>query len=69
MLHVKLIVYYTVSFTCNIQFLNSTYFVFINLRAIAFSVSFAVGYMLTELCLSSVTSSIPDFIRRKQRSF
>ena len=28
MLHVKQTVYYTVSFTCNIQFLNSTYFIF-----------------------------------------
>ena len=28
MLHVKLTVYYTVSFTCNIHFLNSTYFIF-----------------------------------------
>ena len=27
-LHVKLTVYYTVSFTCNIYFLNSTYIIF-----------------------------------------
>ena len=27
-LHVKLTVYYTVSFTCNIYFLNSTFFIF-----------------------------------------
>ena len=28
LLHVKLTVYYIVSFTCNIRFLNSTYFIF-----------------------------------------
>ena len=46
MLHVKLTVYYTVSLTCNIYFLNSTYFIFlIHLKLISFRVTFAAGYI------------------------
>ena len=45
-LHVKLTVYYTVSFTCNINFLNSTYILFsIKLKVTSFRISFAAGYM------------------------
>ena len=40
--YVKLTVYYTVSFTCNIYFLNSTNLYLINLRVTNFRVSFAV---------------------------
>ena len=35
---------YTVSFTCNIYFLNPTYFTFSQLRVTNFRVSFAVEY-------------------------
>ena len=45
-LHVKLTVYFTVSFTCNIYFLNSTYFILISSRVTTFRVSFAVEYIL-----------------------
>ena len=45
MLHVKLAVKYTVSFTRNIYFLNSTYFILINLRVTNFHVSCAVEYI------------------------
>ena len=45
MLHVKLTVYYTVSFTCNIHFLNSTYFIFNQFKINKFGVSFAAGYI------------------------
>ena len=48
LLHVKLTVYYTVSFTCNIHFLTSTYFILINLRVTSFRFSFAAGYI--KLC-------------------
>ena len=44
-LHVKLTVYHTVSFTCNIYFLNSTYFIFNQFKITNFRVSFAVGYI------------------------
>ena len=37
MLHVKLTVYYTVSFTCNIYFLNSKYFIFNQFKSNKFS--------------------------------
>ena len=36
MLHVKLTVLYTVSLTCNIYFLNSTYFIFNQFKSIEF---------------------------------
>ena len=36
-LHVKLTVYYTVSFTCNIHFLNSTYFILNQFKSNKFS--------------------------------
>ena len=36
-LHVKLIVYYTVSCTCNVHFLNSTYFIINQFKSIKFS--------------------------------
>ena len=45
MLHIKQTIYYTVTFTCNIYFLNSTYFILINLREQNFRVSFAVEYI------------------------
>ena len=37
MLHVKLTVYYTVSFTCSIYFLNSMYFIFNQFKRNKFS--------------------------------
>ena len=43
-LHVKLTVFYTVSFTCNIYFMNLTYFISINLKVTSFRVTFAAGY-------------------------
>ena len=46
MLHVKLIVYCTVSFTCNIHFLNSTCFIFNQFKRPHFGVSFAVEYII-----------------------
>ena len=49
MLHVKLTVYYTVSFSCNIHFLNSTVLFLINLRITNFHISFAAEYIFT-LC-------------------
>ena len=45
-LHVKLTVYYTISFTCNMQFLNSTYFILNQFKSKNFRVSFAVEYIL-----------------------
>ena len=45
-LHVKLTIYYTVSFTCNVHFLNSAYFISINLKVTSFRVYFAAGYIL-----------------------
>ena len=45
MLHVKLTVYYTVGFICNIHFLNSTHFISINLKLTSFRVSFAAVYI------------------------
>ena len=36
-LHVKLTVYYTVSFTCNIHFLKSSYFIFNQFKSNTFS--------------------------------
>ena len=36
-LHIKLTVYYTVSFPCNIHFLNSTYFIFYQFNCNKFS--------------------------------
>ena len=46
MLHVNLTVYYTVSFTCNVHFLNSTYFIFNQFKSNNFRVSFAAGYIV-----------------------
>ena len=43
----KLTVYYKVSFTCNMYFLNSTYFILLTLRVTNFRASFAVEYSLT----------------------
>ena len=44
MLHVKLTVNYTVSFTCNIHFFNLTYFIFaISLRVTNLRVSLLLG--------------------------
>ena len=45
MFHVKLTVYYTVGFTCNINFLNSTRFMFNQFKINKFiCVSFAARY-------------------------
>ena len=41
----NLTVYCTVSFTCKIYFLNSTYFILVNLRVTNVRVSFAVEYI------------------------
>ena len=46
-LHVKLTVYYTVSFTCNIHFLNSTHFVFNQFKKNKFSCFSCAGYILS----------------------
>ena len=43
MLHVKLTVYFTVSFTCKIFFLNSTYFIFHQFKSNEFSRFFFCG--------------------------
>ena len=45
MLYVRLTVYYTVSFTCTIHFLSSTYLFSIILKVTSLSVSFAAGYI------------------------
>ena len=45
MLHVKLTVYYAVSFTCNMHFLNQHILFLNNLKEISFRVSFAPGYV------------------------
>ena len=45
-LHVKLTVFHTVSFTCNIYFLNSTYFIFNQLKSN--KLSFAVQYIIKQ---------------------
>ena len=47
-LHVKLTVQYTVSFTYNIYFLNSTYFSFMNWKVTNFHISFAVEYIFAK---------------------
>ena len=56
MLHVKLIVNYTVSFTCNIHFLNSTYYISINLKVTSFRVYFAAGDIIKR-------STVKDFLQ------
>ena len=48
MLQVKLTVYYTVNFICNIHFLKSTYFIFNTFKSNRFRVSFAVEYILLQ---------------------
>ena len=50
MLRVKLVVYYTVSFKCNIHFLNSTYFIFNHFKSNKFSRFFCCWvYMICTL--------------------
>ena len=49
-LHVKLTVFYTVSFTCNIHFLNPTYLIFNQFKVRSLCVSFAAGYSLSVYC-------------------
>ena len=56
-------VYYTVSFTCNMYFLNSTYFIFNQFMCKIFRVSFAVDYILS--CVTIICLCMCFYVGRK----